>query len=138
MRVISLLIGGAILASCSNVPQPAPMRTADKQREYQLALQGKVAQKPVSCLPSYRSGDMRTIDENTILFRDGSNRVYVNNMQGGCTSLARGSYTLVTRSFGGSGLCRGDIAQVVDLLNGMQVGSCVFGDFTPYVRPKAG
>jgi hypothetical protein len=137
MRVISAILGGAILASCSMGPEPAPIRTADKQREYQLALQGKVAQKPVSCLPSYRSGDMRTIDDNTILFRDGSSRVYVNNMQGGCTALARGNYTLVTRSFGGSGLCRGDIAQVVDLLNGMQVGSCVFGDFTPYVRPKA-
>lgn len=138
MRVISVILGGAILASCSYGPEPAPMRTADKQREYQLALQGKIAQKPISCLPSYRSGDMRTIDDSTILFRDGSSRVYVNNMQGGCTALARGHYTLVTRSFGGSGLCRGDIAQVVDLLNGMQVGSCVFGDFTPYVRPKAG
>ena len=137
MRAISVIVAGTILASCSNVPPPAPVRTADKQREFQLALQGKVAQKPVSCLPSYRSGDMRTIDDNTILFRDGANRVYVNNMQGGCSSLSRGNYTLVTRSFGGSGLCRGDIAHVVDLLNGMQVGSCVFGDFTPYVRPKA-
>ena len=138
MRVISVIIGGAILASCTAGPEPAPLRTAAKQREYQLALQGKVAQRPVSCLPSYRSGDMRTIDDNTILFRDGASRVYVNHMQGGCSSLSRGNYTLVTRSFGGSGLCRGDIAQVVDLLNGMQVGSCVFGDFTPYVRPKAG
>ena len=138
MRVISVIVGGAILASCTAGPEPAPMRTADKQREYQMALQGKVAQKPISCLPSYRSGDMRTIDDSTILFRDGANRVYVNNMQGGCTALARGSYALVTRSFGGAGLCRGDIAQVVDTLNGMQIGSCVFGDFTPYVRPKAG
>jgi len=137
MRVISVIIAGTILASCSNVPPPAPVRTADKQREFQLALQGKVAQRPISCLPHYRSNDMRTIDENTILFRDGASRVYVNNMQGGCGALARGHYTLVTRSFGGSGLCRGDIAQVVDLLNGMQVGSCVFGDFTPYVRPRA-
>ena len=136
MRVISLLVGGAILASCSNGPMPAPMRTADKQRTYQLALQGKVAQKPISCLPSYRSGDMTTIDENTILFRNGSSRVYVNNMRAGCTALASGHYTLVTRTFGGSGLCSGDIAQVVDLLNGTQIGSCVFGDFTPYVRPK--
>ena len=138
MRVISVIGGGAILASCSAGPMPAPMRTADKEREYQMALQGKVAQKPISCLPSYRSGDMRTIDDSTILFRDGSSRVYVNNMQGGCTALGAGHYALVTRSFGGSGLCRGDIAQVVDTLNGIQIGSCVFGDFTPYVRPKAG
>jgi hypothetical protein len=136
MRVISVIVAGTVLASCSNVPPPAPVRTADKQREFQMLLDGKVAEKPISCLPSYRSGDMRTIDENTILFRDGSSRVYVNNMQGGCTPLATGHYTLVTRSFGGNGLCRGDIAQVVDTLNGMQIGSCVFGDFTPYVRPR--
>ena len=138
MRAISVLVGGAILASCSVGPQPAPIRTADKQRELQLALQGKVAQKPISCLPHYRSGDMRTIDESTILFKDGSSRAYVNNMQGGCTALATGHYTLVTRSYGSAGLCRGDIAHVVDTLNGMPIGSCVFGDFTPYVRPKAG
>ena len=138
MRVISVIVGGAILASCTAGPEPAPLRTADKQREYQLALQGKVPQKPISCLPHYRSGDMRTIDDQTILFRDGASRVYVNNMQGGCTALTRGHYALVTRSFGSAGLCRGDIAQVVDTLNGMQIGSCVFGDFTPYVRPKAG
>lgn len=137
MRVISVIVAGTILASCSNVPPPAPVRTVEKQREFQLALQGKVAQRPISCLPSHRSGDMRTIDENTILFRDGANRVYVNNMQGGCTALASGHYALVTRSFGGSGLCRGDIAQVVDTLNGIPIGSCVFGDFTPYVRPRA-
>ena len=137
MRVISVILGGAILASCSDVPPPAPMRTADKQREYQLALQGKVAQKPVSCLPHYRAGDMRTIDENTIMFREGSSRVWVNNMQGGCHDLASGSYALVTRTYGSAGLCRGDIAHVVDLLNHIQVGSCVFGDFTPYVRASA-
>jgi hypothetical protein len=33
-------------------------------------------------------------------------------------------------------LCRGDIAQIVDPLNRITVGSCVFGDFTPYTRVR--
>jgi hypothetical protein len=136
MRLISLLLAGAVLASCTTGP-PQPMRSAEKQREFQMLLAGKVPQPNVSCLPSYRSGDMRTIDANTIVFRDGSSRVYVANMQGGCTGLPTGHYALVTRNFGGMGLCRGDIAQVVDTLNGIPVGSCVFGDFTPYVRPRS-
>jgi hypothetical protein len=136
MRVISVLIAGAVLASCTAGYEPGPMRTAEKQREYQQLLLGKVPQQPVSCLPHYRSGDMRTIDEQTILFRDGSNRVYVAHMQGGCSGLGRGSTALVTRQFGSANLCRGDIAQVVDTLNRFPVGSCVFGDFTPYVRPR--
>ena len=134
MRMISVLMAGAVLASCTTGP-PAPTRTAQKQQEFQQLLNGKVAAAPVSCLPHYRSGDMRVIDDNTIAFRDGSSRVYVAHMQGGCSNLGSGSYALVTRQYGSADLCRGDIAQVVDTQNGFTVGSCVFGDFVPYVRP---
>ena len=136
MRVISALLLGATVASCTAVP-PAPTRTAEGQRDYELALQGKVPQPPVSCLPSYRAGDMKTIDDSTILFRQGSSRVWVARMQGPCTGIESGHYALVTHQFGGMGLCRGDIAQVVDTLNRIPVGSCVFGDFQPYMRPRA-
>jgi len=44
----------------------------------------------------------------------------------------------VTRQFGSADLCRGDIAQVVDPVNHIQVGSCVWGGFTPYVTPGHG
>jgi hypothetical protein len=137
MRVISALMAGAVLASCTTAP-PAPTRTAQKQQEFQQLLNGKVAQRSISCLPHYRSGDMRVIDDSTIAFRDGGNRVYVAHMQGGCNNLGFGNYALVTRQFGSADLCRGDIAHVVDTLNGMTVGSCVFGDFVPYVRPGRG
>jgi hypothetical protein len=79
---------------------------------------------------------MVVIDEQTIAFRQGSSRVYVNHMQGGCTNLG-GSNALVTKTFGTAQLCRGDIAQVVDLQNHFTVGSCVFGDFVPYTKPRA-
>ena len=136
MRLISVLMAGAMLASCTTGP-PAPTRTADSQREYQQLLNGKVAQASISCLPHYQSGDMRVIDDETIAFKDGSNRVFVAHMQGGCTNLSQGHNALVTKQFGNAELCRGDIAQVVDTLNGFTVGSCVFGDFVPYVRPRA-
>ena len=134
MRVISVLMAGAVLASCTTGP-PEPTRSAQKQQEFQQLLNGKVAQGSVSCLPHYRSGDMRIIDDQTIAFRDGSSRVYVNHMQGACNNLGFGNYALVTRQFGTADLCRGDIARVVDVMNGFTVGSCVFGDFVPYVRP---
>ena len=57
--------------------------------------------------------------------------------QGPATDLASGHYALVTTPDRQSGLCRGDIAQVVDLTNGMLVGSCVLGDFIPYTRSRA-
>ena len=133
MRVISLLLAGGLLASCTTGPQQAASRSPDKQAELAQLLVGKVAQKPQSCLPHYQSGDMRVIDEDTIAFRDGARRTYVAHMNGGCSNLGSGGSALVTHQFGTADLCRGDIARVVDTLNGITVGSCSFGDFTPYV-----
>jgi len=134
MRVISVIMAGAVVASCTSGPQPPPMRSAEKQQEFQQLMTGKVAGAPISCLPHYQSGDMRIIDDQTIIFRDGNRRSYLAHMAGGCTNLTSGSYALVTRQYGNADLCRGDIARVVDTLNGFTVGSCVFGDFVPYVR----
>jgi len=136
MRVISLLVASGLLASCTTAPQPT-QRSAGKQAELAQLLAGKVAQRPISCLPHYRSSDMRVIDDDTIAFRDGSRRTYVAHMNGGCSNLADGSFALVTHQFGSPDLCSGDIARVVDTMNGVTVGSCAFGDFTPYVRLAA-
>lgn len=136
MRVMSLLLAGAVLASCTTTPQPTA-RSADKQAEYAQLLAGKVAKTPITCLPHYESGDMRVIDDETIAFRDGSSRTFVTHMNGGCSNLGNGSYALVTNLYGTANLCRGDIGRVVDTQNGLTVGSCSFGDFTPYVRPGA-
>jgi hypothetical protein len=134
MRVISLLLAGGLLASCTTAPEPTA-RAADKQAELAQLLVGKLPQKPISCLRHFQSGDMRVIDENTIAFRDGAARTFVAHMNGGCSNLGSGGSALVTHQFGTADLCRGDIARVVDTLNGMTIGSCAFGDFTPYVRP---
>jgi hypothetical protein len=135
MRSISLLIAGTLLASCTTAPPPMPTRTAKSEQQFQQLLAGKVAQAPINCLPSYNANDMIVIDEDTVAFRVGADRVYLAHMQGGCTNLRpNGPYALLTRQFGGSGLCRGDIAQVIDPLNHMTVGSCAFSEFAPYVR----
>ena len=58
---------------------------------------------------------MRVIDDDTIAFRDGRNRVYVAHMQGSCNGLAERPITRSSRSSSAAAdLCRGDIAQVVD------------------------
>ena len=136
MRVIPILAAAAALSSCTMSVAPPDGQLAS-QRELQQLLYGKVAQRPISCLPHYLSNDMRVIDDETIAFRSGRNRVYVAHMEGSCNGLAQGHNALVTKQYGNAELCRGDIARVVDTMNGFTVGSCVFGDFTPYVRPGA-
>ena len=134
MRRIPLLITATVLA-CSTTAASPPPRSAQSEQQYQRLLAGKVAQAPVSCMPTFGHRDMFVIDQNTIAFQAGSNKVYVAHMRGGCAGLnGPGPYALVTRQVGSSGYCQGDIADVVDTLNHFTVASCVFGEFTPYVR----
>ncbi len=134
MRSMSLLLLTAALGACSTGPQPG--RSAKAEAHLQQLLAGKVAAKPTSCLPHYRSNDMVVIDDNTIVFKAGRT-VYRNDFQGGtCSNLGSGHYAMLTRTWGGSGMCRGDIAEVYDTMSGMTVGSCVLGDFVPYIAPR--
>lgn len=132
MRIIAPLLICAALAGCSTAVEP-PMRSSMQQHDLDKLLAGKVAGAPVNCLQPYNSGDMRVIDENTVVYRAGSNRVYVSHFDGGCNQLGRPGYALLTKPIGSSSMCRGDIAQVIDVQNGITVGSCVVGDFTPYI-----
>lgn len=136
-RLAALTLAAAILAGCATYAADQPAyRSVKNDLEFRKALAGKVPGRPVDCLPSYRSSDMQVIDDNTILFRDGRT-TYVQSPRGGCSPLGSGHYTLVTRSHGGMGLCRGDIARVVDLTAGFTVGSCAIESFVPFRAPRA-
>ena len=126
----------ATLAGCAVNNAQQGQRSLRAQQTLDRYLVGKTAGAPRSCLPTYRSQDMIVVDDRTILFRDGSNRVWRNDPAGGCSGLGRPGTALVTRSFGGSGLCRGEIATVVDTASGFTVGSCSFGDFVPFEGPR--
>jgi hypothetical protein len=131
MRTLWLVLASTVaLAGCQTAPPQS--RSPAAEQHLQQLLSGKVAGASRSCLPHFRSSDMIVIDDDTVLFRDGSRRVWRTEMRGNCGLLGSAHYTLVTRSFGGSGPCGGDIAQLVDLSSGMTAGTCVWGDFVPY------
>jgi hypothetical protein len=134
MRIVPFLLASALIGGCAAQPV-APVRTAKAQQHLDKLIAGKVAGAPQACLPHRSGGDMVVIDDATIAFRHGSGRTYVNHLQGGgCPNLANN--TLITRSFGGTGLCRGEIAHVANVSAGVTLGSCVIGDFVPYTRPR--
>lgn len=135
MRRFALLpVLAAALSACASSAADEP-RSPQAQQELDRYLAGRVAGKPESCLPNYRAQDMVVIDDNTILFRDGANRVWRADLQGGCNGLGSGGRALVTKQFTGGMLCRGEIAQVLDTASGFTVGSCALGDFIPYTGP---
>lgn len=132
-KLFAAAVTALALAGCA---YPAPMdgrRTLDAQQTLDRYLTGKVAGRPQTCLPNYRTNDMVVVDEHTVLFRDGSRRVWRTDIPGGCNGLGRPGTAMVTQSFGGSGLCRGEIVRIVDTAGGFMTGSCTFGDFVPYV-----
>lgn len=130
--VLLLATGAALVASCASTPVQEA-RSPKAARELASALAGRTARAPVRCLPSYRTSQMEIIDDWTILFKDGRT-VYVQNPRGGCRGIGNGGYTLVSRKFGTSDTCEGDINHLVDLHSGFGAGACVFGPFTPYTK----
>lgn len=134
MRGLQFLLGGALLASCTTAPPP-PTRDARAQAQYQQLVGDKVAQPPISCLPSYNANDMVVIDGRTIAFRLGSRTTYVAHLTPGCELIGTGTYALLSRQFGGGGTCSGDIQQVLDTSSRINVGSCTIAEIVPYVRP---
>lgn len=133
MRSMSLLLMAAAATACTTAPEEP--RTAKAEAHLQKLLAGKSAGPAISCLSHHRADNMVVVDDNTVVFRDGAT-VYRNDFQGGqCSRLGSGFYAMYTRT-SGTGLCRGDIAQVIDTTSGMSVGSCVLGDFVPYTKPR--
>lgn len=133
MRSISLLLAGAVIASCA-IAATLPQRSPDKERQFQEVVADKVAAPPRDCMPYSRGRDMIVLDDNNVLFKNGRDRVYVARMSPGCNNLGGpGPYALVTRQTTGS-LCHGDIADVVDTMAHITVGSCTFDNFVPYVK----
>ena len=131
MRNVSLLVIAAAVAGCTTAPQPMS-RTAKAEARLDRLLAGRQAGPAVDCVSTFRANDMITIDDNTVVFKDGA-RLYRNDFQGGsCSGLGSGNYAFVTKTFNGNRLCRGDIAKIQDVGNGTVVGSCVLGDFVPY------
>ena len=133
-RFLAAALAASTIAGCAGQPMVADRDPRGEARLAQ-ALAGKVAGPPVTCLPSYRTNQMEVIDRDTIVYRDGRTS-YVQHTNGHCyPNGPRGGYYLVTRSFGSSGLCRGDIAQVVDSSSRSFAGSCSFNAFIPYRTP---
>jgi hypothetical protein len=136
MRGISLFLIGATLASCTAGPEQPLTRSPRSQQEYMSLIAGKVPGPEVSCLPSYNANDMTVIDGRTLAFRRGAGTaVYIMHLTPGCEMVGGGTYALLSRQYGGMGLCRGDIQQVIDTLNRFTVGSCTIGAIVPYMRP---
>ena len=133
-NLISAALVAAALAACASTPQPPRQRTVAAQQDLDRVLAGKVAGAPRACLPLYKRDSMTAVDDNTLLFHDGANRVWRNDPPGGCPRVSAPGFTMVIRTVGSTSLCRGEIVQIIDLQTNVAAGTCTLGDFVPYTR----
>jgi hypothetical protein len=134
MRTLALGIAGAsaMLLSCSSTPVEETL-SPRAQHDLAQALEGRAPGPAVRCIPNYRSNHMQVIDDSTLLFEDGRT-IYLQKPINSCSGIGNRSRILVTRPFGTTDLCEGDINRTVDLNAGIEGGACVFGPFVPYLR----
>ena len=122
-----------LAAGCMAEAPPAQM-SARSETQLAEAIEGRVAGEPRSCVPSRDLLGNRSAGEGAFIFNTrSSNLIYVNRPPAGCPEL-RGD-ALKTRTTG-TQLCRGDIVEVFDPLNGFSRGGCGLGDFVPYRRMR--
>ena len=124
-----------LLALAGACAPAAPLELSGaEQAELNQALTGYAAVGTQDCVNQRDIRGNRSVGEGVILFEGNANRLYVNRPAGGCPDL-RGTRTLATRT-SSTQLCRGDIAQVVDLPSGMSYGGCGLGSFNVYERRR--
>lgn len=127
--LVGLALCGTVSASSSRYAEAQ----AKEDVRLETALAGKTAGKPQSCIRLRGTYGTESFDnkDGTLLFKVSRKLVYRTDTKGACRRIGKGD-ALITRSFNGGELCRGDIAHSADLLSGFQSGSCAMGEFVPY------
>jgi hypothetical protein len=130
MRAILCLFGAVLMAGAGSAKP-----TAQQNAEARLskALEGRVAGKPVDCIPLRQIQSSQIFDRTAILYQVGSTW-YVNRPTSGANFLDRNDILVTdTRS---SDLCSIDIVRLLDSSTRFPSGTLGLGKFVPYTKPK--
>ena len=129
MRVMLCLMGGVLMAAAL----PAQAARLDPEARLAKMLDGRVAGKPVDCIPQYRIQSSEIFEKTAILYKAGSTW-YLNRPVSGRNFLHRDDILLTdTHS---SDLCSVDIVRLIDQGSHFPSGSLGLGQFVPYSKPK--
>ena len=129
MRKIALAIvtGAALLAAPAI--QAKPKLTPQQQLDKLLA--GRVAGKPVHCIPDFDAREMQVLDKTAIVYGRGNN-IWV-NIPRNVADLDDDEIQVIHSN--GSQLCRLDMVRTVDRGGHFPTGFISLGEFVPYRKP---
>lgn len=129
-RVLVILAAAAAGSGGLAAATIAPQGATRAEEQYRTLLADKAPGRSVDCIDTRFTRPSLSAYGDKLLYRVGRDLVWVNDTTGGCSNVTRGD-ALVTRQYQ-TRLCRGDIAQTVNLVSRIPTGSCALGAFTPY------
>lgn len=125
--MIALAAGAGMLATAGAVAQ---------QNKVEIpALKNLSQTETRRCVPFDRVTDIRS-ERGAFLFREGRNRVFVNEPTQGCEYGMRANDIVVTRTITGQ-YCSGDVVRMRARSGGQMSGACALGEFKVYERAAA-
>ena len=127
------LVHAALVAGLVTAPIiPASAKVESGEAKLARLTAGRTAGKPVDCINlTFAGRDSEKLPGIGMAYRQGTTW-YVSHFEGGCPQL-RDDIIVVTKLHS-SQLCRGDIADLRMSGANIPLGSCIFGDFTPYIK----
>jgi hypothetical protein len=134
-KLLAAMAGMLVVTACAAEQSGPPKLTAKQAERIEKELAGLVPGEPVSCVSRTGRNELHAISDQVLIYRVSSNLIYRNDLQGRCSGIDRGD-ALVMRTITNQ-MCRGDIAQSMDLIAGVTSGSCSLGSFVPYRKPKS-
>jgi len=112
---------------------PAAAARVDPETRIAKLLEGRVAGKPVDCIPLRQIDSSQIFEKTAILYRVGG-IWYLNRPESGASFLDRDDVLLTdTHS---PNLCRIDIVRLLDSGTHFPSGTLGLGKFVPYTKPK--
>jgi hypothetical protein len=133
MRAILCLFGAVLMAGAGSAIAAKPTAQQNAEARLSKALEGRVAGKPVDCIPLRQIQSSQIFDRTAILYQVGSTW-YVNRPTSGANFLDRNDILVTdTRS---SDLCSIDIVRLLDSSTRFPSGTLGLGKFVPYTKPK--
>jgi hypothetical protein len=132
MRILQCLTAAVAVAA---IGAAAPAVARDRLTgEAKLAkiIEGRVAGKPVDCVPITQIRSTEIIDRTAIVYTASNGTVYVNRPSG--ANFLDDDDILVSEPYNGQA-CRIDIVRLIDRGSRMPSGSIGLNDFTPYPKP---
>lgn len=130
MTILRIVLAGAALFAAMPATAAQP---AGGEAELAKLIEGRVAGRPVNCLPYRSLGNARLIDGVGVVYRVGKT-IYVNRPRSSPARLDPDDI-LVVNGFG-SQLCSLDRIDMVDRNVGYWTGFLSLGEFVPYIKAE--